>query len=167
MTGNDLICVAAIAGAFGVKGEIKLKSFTEVPEACLDYGPLLDEKGEIILTPKSHRKMKGFLAVLAPQIATREEAEALKSTKLYVPRSALPFAEDDEFYCHDLIGLEVKTVDGKRMGKVIAVHDFGAGDMLEIKPKDAASFYHAFTKEAVPKVDVKTGRVVIKLIAAD
>ena len=167
MTETELICVAAIAGAFGVKGEVKLKPFTEEPETCLTLGPLLDEAGEVFLTPTSHRKMKDFLVVKALQVKTREEAEALKSTKLYVPKSALPEPDEDEFYFSDLVGLDVKTVDGKRMGKVIAVHDFGAGDMLEIKPKDKASFYHPFTKEAVPKVDIGAGRIVVKIIKTD
>jgi 16S rRNA processing protein RimM len=167
MTDTNLICVAAIAGAFGVKGEIKIKSFTDSPEACLDFGPLLDKDGKVFLTPTSHRKMNDFLAVCAPQVKTREEAQALKSTKLYVPRAAFPEAEEDEFYIRDLIGMEVKTTDGKRMGTIIAVQDFGAGEMLEIKPKDKASFYQPFTKKAVPKIDQKAGRVVIKIIETD
>ncbi len=167
MAKTELICVAAIAGAFGVKGEIKIKSFTENPEACLGYGPLLDKVGKVFLTPVSHRKMNDFLAVCAPQVKSREEAQALKSTKLYVPRAAFPEAEEGEFYIRDIIGMEVKTTDGKRMGTIISVQDFGAGDMLEVKPKDKASFYQPFTKEAVPKIDQKAGRVVIKLIEAD
>ena len=154
--------MAAIAGAFGVKGEVKLKSFTDVPENCLSYGPLLSEAGQVILTPSSHRLVKGAVAVICPEVKTREEAEALKSTKLYVPRSNLPAPEEDEYYAADLIGLDVKSTDGKRIGKIIAVENFGAGDLLEIKPKDSASFYHPFTLAATPKVDMKAGRVVIK-----
>lgn len=168
LNNSQLICVAAIAGAFGVKGEIKLKPFTETPENCVSYGPLLDETGALILTPQSHRVMKDFIAVTAPEITSREAAEALKSTKLYVPRSVLPDPEEDDFYYSDLVGLDVKSTDGKRIGIVTAVHEFGAGDMLEITPhpdkktkKRAASFFHPFTKEATPKVDVKAGRLII------
>ena len=161
---SELICVAAIAGAFGIKGEVKLKSFTDIPEDCVKYGPLSNESGQIVLTPKSHRLVTKAIAVIAEEVKTREEAEALKSTKLYISRALLPKPEEDEFYLMDLIGLDVKTTDGKRMGKVTAVHNFGAGDMLEIKPKDSASFFHPFTKIAVPKLDLTAGRVIIHII---
>ena len=167
MEKTKLICVAAIAGAFGVKGEVKLKSFTEVLEDCVSYGPLLSAKGIVILSPTSDRSVKGGVAVRCPEVKTREEAEALKSTKLYVPRENLPAAEEDEFYASDLVGLEVKSTEGKRIGKIIGVQDFGAGDLLEIKPKEGASFYHPFTLAATPKVDIKARRVVIKLVEAE
>ena len=150
-----------------VKGEVKLKSFTDRAEDCVKYGPLYDQTGRLVLTPKTHRMMKKAVAVKADEIKTREAAEALKSTRLYVRRSALPEPDEDEFYFTDLVGLDVKTTDGKRMGKVIAVHEFGAGDMLEIKPKDTASFYHPFTKLAVPKVDISAGRIIIEIVDAD
>lgn len=167
MSTSELICVAAIAGAFGVKGEVKLKSFTDIPENCVSYGPLLSEEGEVVLTPASHRLVKGAVAVTCLEVKTREEAEGLKSTKLYVPRKNFPAPEEDEYYAADLIGLEVKSTDGKRIGKIIAVEDFGAGDLLEIKPKDGKSFYHPFTLAATPKVDIKAGRVVIKVEEAE
>lgn len=167
MDTSELICVAAIAGAFGIKGEVKLKAFTDAPENCVSYGPLLSESGKVILTPTSHRLVKDAVAVTCPQVKTREQAEALKSTKLFVPRENFPAPEEDEFYASDLVGLDVKTTDGKRMGKVIDVQDFGAGDLLEIKPKDSASFFHPFTLAAVPKVDIKAGRVVIKTEEAE
>lgn len=168
MTGSSkLICVAAISGAFGVKGEVKLKSFTDNPEDCVKYGPLYNAQEDIVLTPQSHRLVTKGIAVRALEIKTREAAEALKSTKLYVPRALLPQPEEDEFYLSDLIGLDVKTTDGKRMGKVMAVHNFGAGDILEIKPKDSASFFHPFTKIAVPKLDLNAGRLIIHIIEPD
>lgn len=163
MEKSELICVAAIAGAFGVKGEVKLKAFTERPENCLAYGPLLSKDGRVVLTPVSHRLVKGAVAIKCPEVKTREEAESLKSTELYVPRENFPEPDEDEYYAADLIGLEVKSTDGKRVGKIIAVEDFGAGDLLEIKPKEGKSFYHPFTLAATPKVDIKAGRVVIKV----
>jgi len=163
MSTPELICVAAIAGAFGVKGEVKLKSFTDIPENCVSYGPLLSKSGKVIITPTSHRLVKGGVAVKCAEVKTREEAEGLKSTKLYVPRENFPAPDEDEFYAADLIGLEVKSTEGKRVGKIIAVEDFGAGDLLEIKPKEGKSFYHPFTLAATPKVDIKAGRVIIKL----
>jgi len=168
MTKTDkLVCVAAIAGAFGVKGEVKLKSFTDKPQDCARYGPLYNKSGQLVLTPQNPRIVKDAVAVTAKEVESREVAETLKSTKLYVPRTALPETKEDEFYFTDLVGLEVKSTDGKRMGKVLAVHEFGAGDMLEIKPKNSASFFHPFTKVAVPKVDIKAGRIIIEIIEAE
>ena len=90
---------------------------------------------------------------------------SLKGTQLFVPRSALPEPDDDDFYYADLVGLEVKSTDGKRLGTIRGVHDFGAGDMLEIQPPKSAdtqaSWFHPFTKRAVPKIDLKAGRIVI------
>lgn len=167
MSKPDLICVAAIAGAFGIKGEVKLKAFTDALENCVSYGPLLSESGQVVLTPDSYRLVKGAVAVICPEVTTREQAESLKSTKLYVPRENFPPPEEDEFYASDLVGLDVKSTDGKRIGKIIGVQDFGAGDLLEIKPKEGASFYHPFTIAATPKVDIKAGRVVIKVVEAE
>ena len=159
--------VARLKGAFGVDGEVRLTPFTEAPEGCVAYGPLLDAQGSVVLTVSSHRPVKDGIAVRAPEVGTREEAEALKGTMLHVPRAALPEPDEDEFYYEDLVGLEVKSTDGKRVGRVVAVHEFGAGEMLEIRPKEGKSFYHPFTKEAVPKVDVKAGRVLVEIVEAE
>ena len=97
-TTTQLICIAAVAGAFGVKGEVKIKSFTENPKDCLTFGPFLDEDGKVLLTPVRSRSVKKFLAVTCKEVNTREQAEALKSTKLYAQRSALPAPDEDEFY---------------------------------------------------------------------
>jgi len=164
---EQLICIAAIAGAFGVKGEVKIKAFTEVPADCLAYGRFLDDKGNTILTPVRSRRAKKFLAVVCKEVKTREQAEEMKSTKLYVPKSALPDTEEDEFYYSDLIGLSVELVDGTPKGKIKAVHDFGSGDLLEIKTPGEKDWYHPFTKDAVPHVDIKAGRVVIEIIEPD
>lgn len=144
-----------------------MKSFTEDPAACLSYGPLMNESGQVILTPESSRAVKDGFAVRAAEVKTREQAEALKSTKLYVARENLPEPDEDEFYYTDLEGLQVKTADGKLAGHILGVHEFGAGDMLEIKPKEGASFFHPFTKAATPKVDIKAGRVIIDLKAVE
>jgi len=159
---NPLICVATCAGAFGVKGEVKIKSFTDVAADCFAYGPLRDESGDVFLTITSKRTVKNGFAVLCEQVQTREQAQTLSGAKLYVYRADMPEPDEDEFYHEDLIGLDVKTTDGKRMGKIVQVHNFGAGDMLEISgTKDIPQFYHPFTKINVPKIDVKAGRVVI------
>jgi 16S rRNA processing protein RimM len=163
MKQDKYICIAAVVGAFGVKGEIKLKTFTDKPESIMSYGSLLSIDGEILLTPQSYKSLKGGLALMCKEIVTRDQAEALKSTKLYVKRNCLPKTEEDEFYLIDLIGMEVKTVDGKRMGSVVGTEDFGAGVLLEIKPKDSVSFYQPFTKDAVPKIDIHLKRIVINI----
>ena len=163
MKQDKYICIAAVAGAFGVKGEIKLKTFTDKTESIMSYGSLLSIDGEILLTPQSYKSLKGGLALMCKEIVTRDQAEALKSTKLYVKRNCLPKTEEDEFYLIDLIGMEVKTVDGKRMGSVVGTEDFGAGVLLEIKPKDEVSFYQPFTKDAVPKIDIHLKRIVINI----
>lgn len=164
---RDLVCVAAISGAFGVKGEVRIKSFTDDPAASLSYGPLMDEAGQIVLTPKKFRSIKNGLAVFADEVSTREAAEALKGTKLYVTRDSLPAPDEDEFYYTDLIGLTVETTEGDVVGKVKAIHDFGGGDVLEVWKQGEKSWYHPFTKDAVPSVDVKADRVVIELVEAD
>lgn len=158
---DPLIVVAAIAGAFGVRGEVKIKPFTDDPKACVTYGPLRNDKGAIILTPKASRLVKNALAVTAKEVTSRETAEALKSTKLYVYRSALPAAGADEFYYSDLIGLTVEMLDGTPRGRVKAVHNFGAGDILEIQQSGEKDWMLPFTQDAVPRVDIEDGRVVI------
>lgn len=164
---NPLVCVAACAGAFGVKGEVKIKSFSDDPKACLTYGPMKDKNGKTILTVKSSRMVKNAIAARCNEVETREQAEALKSTKLYVHRSDLPEPDEDEFYHEDLFGLSAETEDGKVWGLIKAVQNFGAGDMLEIaggKDEDGEKikpFFHGFTKIAVPTIDIKGGRVVI------
>ena len=165
---KTLVCVAVIAGAHGVHGAVKVKSYTENPEDFSAYGPLLDEKGETVLTPKNPRPVGNAFTMRSPEIKTREQALAMKGVLLHVPRANLPAIEaEDDFYYSDLIGLEVKTTDGKRAGTVKAVHEFGAGDMLEIQPPKSAdkpaSWFHPFTKLTVPKVDLKAGRILIHI----
>ena len=173
---KSLICVAICAGAFGVKGEVKLKSFTQIAEDCAAYGPLYNEAGNRVLTPQSHRVMTHHIALKAAEITQREAAQALNGVALYVPRDVLPETDEDEFYYSDLVGLEVKSTSGQRMGTIIAIHEFGAGDMLEIQPDEkiaqkqgtsARSFFHPFTKICVPKIDLKARRVIIHIIEAE
>ena len=162
-----LTCVAIIVGAHGVHGAVKVKSFTQVPEDFSSYGPLLDEAGQVVLTPKNPRSVGKNFAMRSPEITSREQAMEMKGKQLFVPRKALPEPEEDEFYFADLQGLDVKTTDGKRLGVVSGVHDFGAGTMLEIQPVKSAenqnSFFHPFTKVAVPKIDIRAGRIVVHI----
>lgn len=157
---KDLVLVGAIAGAFGVRGEVRVRSFTATPDGVVSYGPLYDTEGRLVMTPKRWREINDGLAVTAPEIKDRDAAEALKSTPLHVPRSVLPPAEEDEFYHVDLIGCRVETLAGETVGEIIAVQDFGAGDLLEVRSGGKTLFFQ-FTKAAVPHVDIAARRVVV------
>jgi 16S rRNA processing protein RimM len=156
----DLVLVGAVTGAFGVRGEVRTRAFTADPESLGAYGPLLHADGRVALTPKRVRPVGEDVAITAPEAATREAAEAMRGTGLYVPRAALPEPEDEEFYHVDLIGCTVEALDGAALGTVKAVHDFGAGTLLEIKPLDGQSWFLPFTKAAAPIVELAAKRIV-------
>lgn len=159
--GEALIQVGRVAGAFGVRGEVRITSFTAEPAALLDYRDLKREDGTPALTLVSGREAKGGVVARAKEIETREQAEALRGLKLYIPRDVLPEPEEDEFYVTDLIGLSVETPDGEPLGAIRSVQDFGAGDLLEVQPPEGgATWYLPFTREAVPEVRIAEGKVV-------
>lgn len=160
MSEERLILVGRVAGAFGVKGEVRITAYTEDPLSLLDYGPLLREDGSPGLTLGAGRAAKNDFIGRAEGVSTREDAEALRGLKLYVPREALPPPDEDEFYLSDLIGLAVVSAEGEAMGRIKSVQDFGAGDLLEIQPPAGATWYLAFTRETVPEVDIPGGKVV-------
>jgi 16S rRNA processing protein RimM len=155
---SDLIFVAQVAASFGVQGEFKLLSYTHDPLSVLDYAPLLNSDGQPILALTKARVHKGALVVGAQGISDKDKADALKGLKLYVRRDDLPEAEDeDDFYITDLLGLEVRDLKDILVGKVKAVENFGAGDLLDIQPKSGPAFYLAFTRDNVPEVNLKNG----------
>jgi 16S rRNA processing protein RimM len=158
---DDLVLVGAIAGAFGVQGEVRLRSFTAQPDAIVDYAPFFHADGRPALTPKSWRAVKDGIAVFAHEVTTREDAMALRNTKLFVPRAVLPPADEDEFYHVDLIGLSVEALDGAPLGKVRTVIP-GPQDLLDIEgtPGAKSSWFLPFTKALVPKVDLAGRRLV-------
>jgi 16S rRNA processing protein RimM len=156
-----LVCVGAFAGAHGVRGLVKLKSFTAEPAAIAQYQPLTDEAGAREFRVALIGTAKDAFLARVEGVSTREAAEALAGTRLYVPRAALPAVEEDEFYHADLLGLRAETVAGAVLGKVAALHDFGAGDMLEITTEGGKSVLIPFTRAAVPQVDLAGGRVVV------
>ena len=159
---TEMICVGAISGAFGVQGEVRLKSFCVEPEAIADYAPLSTEDGSREFTLKITRPLKGGFAARMSGVPTREAAEALKGTRLYAPRTRLPGLPDDEFYHADLIGLQVVDTGGVVLGTIRSVQDHGAGDILEITgPGLKKPAMLPFTREAVPTVDLDAGRVVV------
>ncbi|GFE65205.1 ribosome maturation factor RimM [Litoreibacter roseus] len=157
---NDRIVVGAIAGSFGVKGEVRLKSFCANPEDITIYAPLYDDAGKEY-SVKITRPIKGGFAARLSGIRFKDEADALRGTKLSADRELLPALPDDEFYHADLIGLEVLDTGGAKLGKVAAVLNHGAGDILEIRgPGQKGSLLLPFTKEAAPTVDLGVGRII-------
>jgi len=159
-SGDDRICVGAIAGAFGVRGEARVKSFCAESDAIAGYGPLTTEDGARQFTLSITRAVKGGFAARLTGVTTREAAEALKGTRLYAPREKLPALPDDEFYHADLIGLSVLDTGGAEIGRVRAIHDYGAGDMLEVTVPGGGMVLIPFTRATVPTVDLTAGRIV-------
>jgi 16S rRNA processing protein RimM len=155
-----LILIGRVAGAFGVKGEVRITAYTDDPAALVSYRELLREDGSPGLTLTAGRPHKGALVGRAKEIATREEAEALRGLQLYVPRAALPAPDEDEFYLADLIGLRAVGPDGVELGRVKNVQNFGAGDLLEIAPETGPTWWLPFTRDAVPEVRIADGVVV-------
>jgi len=155
------VCVGAIAGAFGVRGEVRLKSFTADPQAIADYGPLETEdraqRFGVTITGQASNALTARLS----GIDSKEAADALRGTRLYVDRARLPEPDEDEFYHADLIGLDVHDAGGAYLGRVRAVHNHGASDLLEIHaPGQTATVLLPFTRDAVPTVDIASGRIV-------
>jgi 16S rRNA processing protein RimM len=158
----ERICVAQIGGAHGIRGEVKLKSFTADPMAVKDYGPLMSEDGSATFEIEALRPAKGHLVARLRGVEDRDAAERLAQLRLFVPRERLPPPAADEFYYVDLIGLVAVTADGTEVGTVVAVHDFGAGDILELRPRaGGATIMLPFTDAFVPAVDVAAGRVTV------
>jgi len=156
------ICIGVFAGSFGVSGEVRLKSFCADPEAIADYGPLFTEDGSHSYTIKLTRPVAGGLGARASGVATKEQADALKGVSLFVDRSRLPSLPDDEFYHSDLIGLEARDTGGVLLGRVSAVHNHGAGDLLEIAGEGRKQpLLLPFTVAIVPTVDLSAGRIVV------
>jgi 16S rRNA processing protein RimM len=162
------ICLGQIGAPHGVRGEVRLHSFTAEPTAIASYGPLETEDGRVFnivsLRPAKH----AFVAKLSG-VANRDAAERLANTKLYVQRERLPEpAEADEFYHADLIGLRAVDHAGRECGTVIAVHNFGAGDLIELRPPDGAQTeLLPFDAATVPEVDIAQGRLVVERPRSD
>ena len=157
------ICVARIGAPHGVRGAVKLWTFTEDPLAVRHYGPLLTKDGARQFEVTHVREAKGHLVATLKGIATREEAERLNGVELYVASEKLPDTSADEYYHADLIGLAAVDAAGEPLGRVIAIHNFGAGDIIEVAPPNGATMLLPFTNAVVPTVDLEGGRVVIEV----
>lgn len=150
-----------IAGAHGIRGQVRLRSFTAEPEDIAAYHPLTDETGAKIFEVTIHKAMKDFFVASVENVKDRNAAEALRGVRLYVARDAMPEVEEGQYYQTDLVGLAAVDDQGKSYGQVMAVHDYGAGVFLEIGSSKKDSFMLPFKDAHVPEVDLKAGRVVI------
>ena len=157
------ICVAQVGAAHGIRGEVKLRSFTGDPEAVADYGVLESEDGAQHFTIEALRHAKGHLVAQLSGIRDRSAAARLANLRLYVPRERLPPTEPEEFYHADLIGLRAEDRHGTELATIVGIHDFGAGDLLELRPRGrAGTVLMPFTAASVPVVDIAGGRIVIE-----
>ena len=161
MAKKKLICVGLITGAHGIKGDVKVKSFTEEPENLGKFGILTDKTGKKNFDIKVKHRTKEHLIVQFTSINDRNEAEALKGQNLFIFDSALPPTNDEEFYYAQLIGLKVQKMNGNEFGVVAGVQNFGAGDILEILSSNQEEFFIPFTKESVPIIDINDGFIAI------
>jgi len=157
----NLLCVGVIVGAHGVRGAVRIKSFTEQPTDLAAYVPVSDETGT-----RRHRitilgETKGMVTAKLEGVSDRNAAEALKGVKLWIDRAALPAPEEEEFYYSDLVGLKAELADGTEVGRVKGLFDFGGGDVIEIVGPNGALML-PFTRKAVPVVDVAAGRLVVE-----
>lgn len=158
---SDRVCVGAISGAYGVQGELRVKSFCAVPEDIETYGPLTDESGKHQFVLALLRPIKNGFAARITDVATKEQADALRGVQLFAHRDQLPSLPDDEFYHADLIGLDVYDTGGTLLGRVKTVQNHGADDLLELQlTGGSATTFLPFTKAAVPTVDLASGRIV-------
>ncbi|MDG3040915.1 ribosome maturation factor RimM [Roseicyclus marinus] len=159
---SDRVCVGAIAGAFGVRGEVRLKSFCAEAADIAAYGPLSTEDGSRTFEVTLTRPVSQGLAARLSGVTTKEQADGLRGTRLYAPRTALPALPDDEFYHADLLGLTALDTGGAELGKIAAVLNHGAGDLLELRgPGLKGSALVPFTRAIVPTVDLASRRVII------
>ncbi|KLN60000.1 ribosome maturation factor RimM [Kiloniella spongiae] len=160
---EDRICVGVIAGAHGVRGGVKVKSYTEVPEDVAAFGPVTDDAGnrlKITVTGQA----KGTVLTRIEGVKDRDRAQEMRGTKLYVNRDLLPkLTEDDEYYYSDLVGLKVENTQGVVLGTVKGVFDFGAGDILEFVSESGQSEMVSFTESSVPVVDLEGQRIVVDM----
>jgi len=158
---EERVLLGICTGAQGVRGAVRVKSFTADPADVAAYGPLSDESGVRRFRLRVVGQSKGVVIAAIDGIADRDAAEALRGVRLYVGRSVLPPPEEDEFYHADLVGMAAETADGAPFGRVVAVHDFGAGDSLEIERPEGGTILMPFSRAAVPVVDLAARRLVV------
>lgn len=158
---SALVCVAQVAAAHGVRGAVKLRCFTDAPENVANYGPLLDSDGRELFSVDLAGHTKGGVIATINGVFDRDAAEALRGTQLFIDRDSLPSTDEDEFYHADLIGMTVENKKGHALGEVCAVHDFGAGDIIEYQTASGTQEMVPFTNHNVPTVDLSNRRLVL------
>lgn len=161
---RDWVCLARVATAHGVRGALKLRCFTEVPEDVAAYGPVYDRDGERLFRIEVIGRSGGGVVARAEGVTDRDQALALRGTELFVPRTCLPEPEPDEFYCTDLEGLDALRADGSHLGVVRAVDDHGAGHVIEIRTDAGKPLVLPFDHRSVPTIDLEAGHVVVELV---
>ena len=155
------VLLAVVIGAQGLKGEVKVKLFTATPDALPHYGLLHTRDGRKLAITAFRPAKEGEAVIAFEGVRDRNQAEALKGAELFVDRAALPATDEDEFYHADLIGLEVRDSEGRVLGKVTALHNFGASDVLEFARADGDSVHLAFTKETAPVINIAEGFIIV------
>ena len=159
---NHRLCVGVITAPHGVRGQVRVKSFTAEPDDIARYAPLVDAAGDREYHLEFVGHAKGVLLARVDGVRDRNAAEALRGTELYIARDALPEPTDeDEFYHADLVGLAAVRPDGSTFGTVKALHDFGAGDMIEFELAESGDVILPFTRAVVPVIDLEAGRLVV------
>lgn len=159
--GKHKILLGQIGAAHGIRGEVRIKSFTEDPLAIKNYAPLLTNRRDLEVTIEKARMQKSMVIARLKDVTDRNAAEALNGTKLYTLRENLPEPDEDDFYHADLIGLKAKLEDGTVIGEIAAVQNYGAGDVLEIRPTKGPTELLPFTKKVVPTINFAEGYVTI------
>lgn len=158
---DRLVRLAVITAPHGVRGAFRLRCFTERPESVAAYGPVCDERGRELFALEVLHRVPGGVVARAPGITDRDAAEKLRGKALFVPRARLPEPGPDEFYEADLLGLEVVEPSGRRLGRVAALFDHGAGEILEIETDVGELLDLPFTRAVVPEIDLEAGRLVV------
>ena len=161
LTPKGLVCLGVILGAHGVRGSVRIRSFTANPSDIASYGPLRTQDGKRNFQITIRGTSRGAILAEIADISQRAIAEQLAGTQLFIERESLPPTKDNEFYHTDLIGLLVRTLDGEEFGKIKNILDHGAGDIIEVQRSDAQSVFFPFTHEVVPKIDISQGFMTI------
>lgn len=164
MTVEEKICLGAVVGVHGIRGEVKVKAFTEDERSLAKYGVVRNEDGTREFDLKIVGRSKELLRIKIKGVEDRNTAETLIGTGFYIERSRLPEPEEDEFYHADLIGLEARGADGEKIGTVNALYNFGAGDLIELKTADGSLEMLPFTRQYVPTIDVKNGFIIVEMM---
>ena len=155
------VLLAAVIGAQGLKGEVKVKTFTAVPDALARYRTLHTKDGRHFTVTAARATKLDEVVLTIAEVASRDAAEALRGTELFVERASLPVPEKDEYYHADLIGLRAEDSEGRTLGKVLAIYNYGAGDVIEIARPDGDTVLLPFTRETVPQIEIDQERIVV------